>query len=99
VRMWRHRAGSAPARQRIQLVPAAALAVAAVAASVPLGVAVGRLVWAQVASGSGVAGDVLVPGGLLAATAVVVGVAAAVLALLPAARAARLSPAAQLRAE
>jgi hypothetical protein len=64
-----------------------------------LGLAVGRLVWGEVARGIGAAGDPAVPWTLLVAAVPGVLVGAALVALLPARRAARLRPAAVLRAE
>jgi ABC-type antimicrobial peptide transport system permease subunit len=64
-----------------------------------LGLAVGRVVWGEVASGIGAAGDPAVPWTLLVAAVPGVLVGSAVVALLPARRAATLRPAAVLRAE
>jgi hypothetical protein len=71
----------------------------ALAAGVPLGLAVGRVVWFEVADGAGLAGDPAVPVALLLALAPAVVLLAVLVALVPAARAARLSPAQVLRAE
>jgi putative ABC transport system permease protein len=78
---------------------AAATALVGLLIGVPLGLAVARLVWGEVAASSGLAGDVLVPAGSLALAAGAGVAGAALLAVLPAVRAARLAPAEQLRAE
>ena len=65
----------------------------------PLGLALGRVVWAEVAAEVGVAGDVAVPWAVLLVLPPVVVVVALLLALLPARRAALVSPATVLRAE
>ena len=64
-----------------------------------LGVAVGRVVWGEVATGIGAAGDVAVPWTLLLAAVPVVLIGTVLVALLPARRAATLRPAAVLRSE
>ncbi|HEX7188270.1 MAG TPA: FtsX-like permease family protein, partial [Actinomycetes bacterium] len=64
-----------------------------------LGLAVGRVVWGEVASGIGTAGDPAVPWLLLLAAAPLVLVGTALVALLPARRAATLRPAEVLRSE
>jgi len=63
-----------------------------------LGVAVGRVVWAEVAANIGVAGDIAVPWWLALVVPAALLLTAAV-AVLPARRAARLSPARVLRSE
>jgi putative ABC transport system permease protein len=63
-----------------------------------LGVAVGRVVWAEVAANIGVAGDIAVPWWLVLVVPAALLLTVAV-ALLPARRAARLSPARVLRSE
>ncbi|MDT7570317.1 MAG: putative transport system permease protein, partial [Actinomycetota bacterium] len=68
-------------------------------AGLPLGLAVGRLVWHQVAASTQVATDVALPDTLLAMVVPVVLCAAAVLALLPARRSAAVGPAGVLRTE
>jgi putative ABC transport system permease protein len=86
-------------------VGAAMVAMAATIGSVglalgpPLGVAVGRVVWGEVARGIGTAGDPAVPWRLILLAVPVVLAGTTLVALLPARRAARLSPAAVLRAE
>jgi hypothetical protein len=65
----------------------------------PLGLAVGRVVWGEVASGIGVAGDPAVPWLVLVAAVPAVLVGTALVALLPARRAATLRPAEVLRSE
>jgi ABC-type antimicrobial peptide transport system permease subunit len=64
-----------------------------------LGLAAGRVVWGEVARGIGAAGDPAVPWLLVAGAVPVVLAGTALVALLPARRAARLRPAAVLRAE
>jgi putative ABC transport system permease protein len=65
---------------------------------IPLGLALARLVWHEVAVATGVAGDLLVPpGAVVAGVGVLVG--AMVLSLVPAVRAARTPPAVLLRGD
>jgi hypothetical protein len=66
---------------------------------VPLGLAVGRLVWHQVAASTQVAADVALPHTLLAVLVPLVLLAAGVLALAPARRSAAVGPAGVLRTE
>jgi hypothetical protein len=80
-------------------VMAATIAVIGVLLGPVLGLAVGRVVWAEVAAAVGVAGDLAMPWWVLALVAPVALVASVLVAVLPARRAARLSPARVLRAE
>jgi hypothetical protein len=64
-----------------------------------LGLAIGRVVWAEVAASLGVAGDLAMPWWLLLVVVPAALVAAVLAAVLPARRAARLSPSRVLRAE
>ena len=64
-----------------------------------LGLAVGRVVWAEVAANVGVAGDLAVPWWLLVAVPPAALVVTTAVVVLPARRAAALSPARVLRAE
>ena len=66
---------------------------------IPLGLAIGRVVWHQVAAGIPVAGDVAMPWSVLVGLWPVVLVAAAALALLPARHSAAVRPAGVLRTE
>jgi len=84
---------------RAVIVLALTTAAVGVVVGVPLGFAVGRLVWWAVADATGVATEPAVPWVALGGATAGVGVAAAVAAALPARRAARLHPAALLRAE
>jgi putative ABC transport system permease protein len=65
----------------------------------PLGLAVGRVVWGEVASGIGTAGDPAVPWLVLVVAVPAVLVGTALVALVPARRAATLRPAEVLRSE
>ena len=65
----------------------------------PLGLAVGRVVWGEVASGIGTAGDPAIPWLLLVVAVPAVLIGTALVALLPARRAATLRPAEVLRSE
>jgi ABC-type antimicrobial peptide transport system permease subunit len=64
-----------------------------------LGLAVGRVVWGEVATGIGTAGDPAVPWLLLALAVPLVPLGTALVAVLPARRAATLRPAEVLRSE
>ena len=64
-----------------------------------LGLAVGRVVWGEVASGIGTASDPAIPWLVLVLAVPLVLVGTVVAALLPARRAATLRPAAVLRSE
>lgn len=79
-------------------VMAGTLAVVGLLLGPPLGVAVGRVVWAEVAANIGVAGDIAVPWWLALVVPAALLLTTAV-AVLPARRAARLSPARVLRSE
>jgi putative ABC transport system permease protein len=81
------------------VVMAATVAGAGLLLGTALGLAVGRVVWGEVARGIGVAGDLAVPWLTLGLSVPVVLAGTAALALLPARRAARLRPAAVLHAE
>lgn len=76
---------------------ASTVAVVAVACAVPVGIAVGRLIWRAFAFNLGVVPVEVVPGWLVAALAAGVIVGANVLAALPALTAARLRPSQSLR--
>ena len=80
---------------------AMALTIGAVALALgpPLGLAVGRVVWGEVASGIGTSGDPAVPWLVLLAAVPAVLVGTVVVALLPARKAATLRPAEVLRSE
>jgi hypothetical protein len=78
---------------------AATIGVVGLVLGMVLGLAVGRVVWGEVARGIGAAGDPALPWGLLAAAVPGVLAGTGLVALLPARRAARLRPAAVLRAE
>lgn len=79
------------------VVMAAWLAVPALLVGVPLGLAVARLLWWEVATSTGVGGDVALPVGLLVVIGPAVLLAAVLVALGPALRVARTPPAAVLR--
>jgi hypothetical protein len=64
---------------------------------VPIGIAVGRVVWRVFAFNLGAVPEAVVPGALIALIAAVIIAGANVLALLPAMSAARLQPARTLR--
>ena len=76
-----------------------ALAVIGLVAGIPLGLIVGRWTWSAVASGIGVAGDALVPAGLVALLAPATLAVANLAAAVPARRAARVAAAEVLRTE
>jgi putative ABC transport system permease protein len=78
---------------------AAGTVVPALLLGVPLGLLVARVLWAEVAVSTGVAGDPALPGALLVAIGPVVLLGALLAAALPAWRAARTPPAAVLRGE
>jgi hypothetical protein len=78
---------------------AATVAVAGVAAGVPLGLAAGRLIWNAFARNLGVVPVTVLPGWLIAMLAADVVAAALAIAVIPAVTAARSTPAAALRAE
>jgi ABC-type lipoprotein release transport system permease subunit len=78
---------------------AVTIALLGMAGGVPLGIAVGRLVWWDVARNAGVAGDPSIPLRLVAALVVAVLAGAGLAAAVPARRAVRLRPAEVLRAE
>jgi ABC-type lipoprotein release transport system permease subunit len=90
--------GGTPGQLRASLgVMAAATVLPALLLGVPLGVALARVLWWQVATGIGVAGDVALPSGLLLAIGPAVLLGALLVALVPAERAARTPPATALR--
>jgi len=78
---------------------AATVAVAGVAAGVPLGLAAGRLIWSAFARNLGVVPVAVLPGWLIAALAAGVLAAALAIAVIPAVTAARARPGPALRAE
>ncbi len=85
--------------RRTVAVLAVSTALPALLVGVPLGLAVGRVLWWEIATGTGVAGDVALPGPLLAGLAPAVLLAALLAAGGPALRATRTPPAALLRGE
>jgi hypothetical protein len=90
--------GGTPGQVRASLgVMAAATVLPALLLGVPLGVALARVLWWQVGTGIGVAGDVALPSGLLLAIGPAVLLGALLVALVPAERAARTPPATALR--
>lgn len=92
--------GFVPGQAAVALAVVALLhAVAGLVGGLPLGLGIGRLVWATMAHTSGVAIDPAVPWRLVAAVAALVPVVAIAASVLPARSAARLRPAAILRAE
>jgi hypothetical protein len=92
--------GATPAQVRAAVaVMAVATVLPAVLIGVPLGLAGGRVLWWHVATATGVAGDVALPGLLLAAVAPVALLVALALAAGPALRVTRTPPAAVLAAE
>jgi putative ABC transport system permease protein len=66
---------------------------------VPLGLGVARVVWAEVATSTGVGGDVAVPVALVAALGPLLLAGALAVTAVPAARAVRTPPAAALAGE
>ena len=92
--------GLTPAQVGAALVAmAATIGLVGLAVGPLLGLAAGRLVWGEVAHTIGVAGDLAVPWPVLGWAAPVVLVGTALIALLPARRAARLRPATVLHSE
>jgi len=92
--------GATPRQVRTTVAVLAATTVApALLLGVPLGLAVARLLWAEVARSVGVAGDVALPGALLVGIGPVVLAGAVLVAAVPAVRAARTPPAVALRGE
>jgi hypothetical protein len=92
--------GATPRQVRTTVAVLAATTVApALLLGVPLGLAVARLLWAEVARSVGVAGDVALPGALLVGIGPVVLAGAVLVAAVPAVRAARTPPALALRGE
>ncbi|WP_051466132.1 FtsX-like permease family protein [Pseudofrankia saprophytica] len=99
---WRRRAGEAgvlrtlgstPAQTAAAAVTAACVtALGAVGVGIPLGLGVGRLVWWEIASATGVGGDAAFPGGLLLMLPPAALVIGALAALVPAPRNAWLRP-------
>ena len=80
-------------------VMAATLTAIGLVAGPVLGLAIGRVVWWEVAQGIGVAGDLALPWWLLVTVAPVALAVSALVVLVPARRAATLRPAAVLRSE
>jgi ABC-type lipoprotein release transport system permease subunit len=78
---------------------ATTVAVIGLAVGIPLGIVVGRLVWAQVADGLGVSTSATIPAPALLVVAVVVLLLVNLAAALPARAAARTRPAVVLRSE
>jgi hypothetical protein len=92
--------GATPAQVRAAVaVMAVATVLPALVVGVPLGLAGGRVLWWHVATATGVAGDVALPGPLLIAVPPVALLVALVLAAGPALRVTRTPPAALLAAE
>ena len=82
--------GATPGQVRATLaVVAAATVVPALLLGVPLGIGIARVLWWQVATATGVLGDIAVPVGLLAVTGAAVLVGALLFAMAPARRAIR----------
>jgi ABC-type antimicrobial peptide transport system permease subunit len=81
------------------VVAALTTAVVGLAVGVPLGLAAGRVIWAELAASVGVAGDIAVPGAALVVLPGAVVLVALLVAALPARRAVRLPPAAAVRSE
>ncbi|GAY08629.1 FtsX-like permease family protein [Pseudonocardia sp. N23] len=89
--------GATPGQVRATLaVMAATTVLPALVVGVPLGLGAARVLWWQLATATGVAGDLAVPGRLLFVIVPAVLVAALLLSLAPAARAARTPPAVAL---
>jgi putative ABC transport system permease protein len=92
--------GATPGQVRATLaVAAAATVLPAVVVGIPVGLGVARVVWWEVATSTGVAGDVAVPVGLLAAIGLLLLGGALLATVVPAGRAARTPPAAVLAGE
>lgn len=92
--------GATPRQVRTAVgVLAAGTVLPALLLGVPLGLLVARVLWAEVAVATGVAGDLALPGPLLVAIGPVVLLGALLAAALPASRAARTPPATVLRGE
>jgi putative ABC transport system permease protein len=92
--------GATPAQVRATLAVAAlATVLPAVLVGVPVGLGVARVVWWEVATSTGVGGDVAVPVGLLLVIGPGLVAGALLAAAIPAARAVRTPPAAVLAAE
>lgn len=92
--------GGTPGQVRAAIAVMATVAVVpALVLGVPLGLAVARVLWWEIATGTGVAGDVALPGPVLLAIGPAVALAALAAAVRPALRAVRTGPAAVLREE
>lgn len=92
--------GATPGQVRATLaVAAAATVLPAVLVGVPVGLGVGRVVWSEVATSTGVAGDVAVPVALLAGISLMLLAGALLATVVPAGRAVRTPPAAVLAGE
>jgi ABC-type lipoprotein release transport system permease subunit len=92
--------GFTPRQVAVSVVTMATMTAAiGVIVGVPLGLAVGRLVWAEAAMGAAVAGDMRVPLLLLAVLPIAAVLGAILVSLVPARRAARLRPAVVLHSE
>jgi|GEM_PF-1324637 len=104
---WRRRAGEAGVLRTLGSTPAQTAAaagtaaclttLAAVAVGIPLGLGVGRLVWWEIATATGVGGDVAVPVLLLAGLPVAALVVGALAALVPTPRNTWLRPSVRSR--
>lgn len=92
--------GATPGQVRATLaVAAAATVLPAVLVGVPIGLGLGRVVWWEVATSTGVGGDVTVPVTLLLAVVLMLLAGALLATLVPAGRAVRTPPAAALAGE
>jgi hypothetical protein len=92
--------GATPGQVRATLaVAAAATVLPAVVVGIPVGLGVARVVWWEVATSTGVAGDVAVPVGLLAGIGLLLFAGALLATVVPAGRATRTPPAAVLAGE
>jgi putative ABC transport system permease protein len=92
--------GATPGQVRATLaVAAAATVLPAVLVGVPVGLGVGRVVWWEVATSTGVGGDVAVPVALIAGIGLMLLAGALLATVVPAGRAVRTPPAAVLAGE
>jgi putative ABC transport system permease protein len=92
--------GATPGQVRATLaVAAAATVLPAVLVGVPVGLGVGRVVWWEVATSTGVGGDVAVPVALLVGVGLMLLAGALLATVVPAGRAVRTPPAAVLAGE
>ena len=92
--------GATPGQVRATLaVAAAATVLPAVLVGVPVGLGVARVVWWEVATSTGVGGDVAVPVALIAGIGLMLLAGALLATVVPAGRAVRTPPAAVLAGE